>query len=262
MGLSDTALNALQKGIGVSTTRARLQHQYGADYRFEFHRLPQGLAVIVAVPWRTAAPPAADVAEQIEPRRRGARPTSGPWAPRARAPDRGCLALEWRPTTGVTAGIYQDDHMKKIRTLIVDDEPLARERLVSLLSAEPDIEIVGQCRDGEEAVTAIMDHSPDLVYLDVQMPQMNGFEVIEAVGLREDAARDLRHRLRSACAQGLPGPRARLPAQAVRPRTLHRGAAARAQADRAQRDRRSRQAAARAREGPAQGPAARPSGWS
>ena len=75
VGLSDTALNALQKGIGVSTTRARLQHQYGADYRFEFHRLPQGLAVLVAVPWRTAAPPAAEsMAERIDPRRRGARP--------------------------------------------------------------------------------------------------------------------------------------------------------------------------------------------
>ena len=72
--------------------------------------------------------------------------------------------------------------MKKIRTLVVDDEPLARERLTSLLSAEQDIEIVGQCRDGEEAVTAIVDHSPDLVFLDVQMPAMNGFEVIDAVG--------------------------------------------------------------------------------
>jgi two-component system LytT family response regulator len=72
--------------------------------------------------------------------------------------------------------------MKKIRTLVVDDEPLARERLTSLLAAEPDIEVIGQCRDGEEAVRAIMDHSPDLVVLDVQMPAMNGFEVIEAVG--------------------------------------------------------------------------------
>jgi two-component system LytT family response regulator len=72
--------------------------------------------------------------------------------------------------------------MKKIRTLVVDDEPLARERLTSLLAPEADIEVVGQCRDGEEAVTAIVDHNPDLVFLDVQMPGMNGFEVIEAVG--------------------------------------------------------------------------------
>ncbi|MEO6213066.1 MAG: histidine kinase, partial [Vicinamibacterales bacterium] len=54
VGLSEDALTALQKGIGVSTTRARLQHQFGADYRFEFHRLPQGVAVVVAVPWRTS----------------------------------------------------------------------------------------------------------------------------------------------------------------------------------------------------------------
>ena len=72
VGLSDTALDALQKGIGVSTTRARLQHQYGADYRFEFHRLPQGLAVIVAVPWRTPAPPVVEEEEHVEPRARGA----------------------------------------------------------------------------------------------------------------------------------------------------------------------------------------------
>jgi two-component system LytT family sensor kinase len=56
-GLSETALAALQKGIGVSTTRARLQHQFGADFRFEFHRLEAGVAVIVAVPWRTEMRP-------------------------------------------------------------------------------------------------------------------------------------------------------------------------------------------------------------
>jgi two-component system LytT family sensor kinase len=52
VGLSEDALTALQKGIGVSTTRARLQHLFGADYRFEFHRQSAGLAVIVAIPWR------------------------------------------------------------------------------------------------------------------------------------------------------------------------------------------------------------------
>ena len=51
-GLTEDALTALQKGIGVSTTRARLQYLFGADYRFEFHRLAQGLAVVVALPWR------------------------------------------------------------------------------------------------------------------------------------------------------------------------------------------------------------------
>jgi two-component system, LytTR family, sensor kinase len=56
VGLSEDALTALQKGIGVSTTRARLHHLFGADFRFEFHRLPEGLAVVVAVPWRTDQP--------------------------------------------------------------------------------------------------------------------------------------------------------------------------------------------------------------
>lgn len=53
VGLSEDALTALQKGIGVSTTRARLQHLFGADYRFEFHRQTSGLTVVVAIPWRT-----------------------------------------------------------------------------------------------------------------------------------------------------------------------------------------------------------------
>jgi two-component system, LytTR family, sensor kinase len=52
VGLSEDALTALQKGIGVSTTRARLQHLFGADYRFEFHRQTAGLTVVIAIPWR------------------------------------------------------------------------------------------------------------------------------------------------------------------------------------------------------------------
>jgi sensor histidine kinase YesM len=53
VGLSEDALTALQKGIGVSTTRARLQHLFGADYRFEFHRHSEGLSVVVVIPWQT-----------------------------------------------------------------------------------------------------------------------------------------------------------------------------------------------------------------
>ena len=53
VGLSEDALTALQKGIGVSTTRARLQHLFGADYRFEFHRQSSGLSVVVSIPrWK------------------------------------------------------------------------------------------------------------------------------------------------------------------------------------------------------------------
>ena len=84
--------------------------------------------------------------------------------------------------TAIPGNIHRATATKKIKTLIVDDEPLARERLAALLGGEADIEVVGQARDGEEAVTAIQDHSPQLVFLDVQMPHMNGFDVIEAVG--------------------------------------------------------------------------------
>src|SRR4029453_10140545 len=73
------------------------------------------------------------------------------------------------------ANLHRTTGTKKIKTLIVDDEPLARERLAALLGQEGDIEVVAQARDGEEAVTAIQDHAPQLVFLDVQMPHINGF---------------------------------------------------------------------------------------
>jgi two-component system LytT family response regulator len=69
-----------------------------------------------------------------------------------------------------------------IRALIVDDEPLARQRLRDLLADESGIEVVGECGDGGSAVVAIEAQAPDLVFLDVQMPELDGFEVIESVG--------------------------------------------------------------------------------
>ena len=67
----------------------------------------------------------------------------------------------------------------KIRALIVDDEELARDRIASLLAEQNDVEVVGTCADGPSAVEAIERERPDLVFLDVQMPGMDGFEVIE-----------------------------------------------------------------------------------
>jgi len=66
----------------------------------------------------------------------------------------------------------------KIRTLIVDDEPLGRSLIRKLLAADPDFESVGECADGAAALRAIQSESPDLVFLDVQMPVLNGFEVL------------------------------------------------------------------------------------
>ena len=67
-----------------------------------------------------------------------------------------------------------------IKTLIVDDEPLARERIYDLLANESDIEVVAQCDNGESALAAIRRYAPDLVFLDVQMPELDGFGVLEA----------------------------------------------------------------------------------
>lgn len=72
--------------------------------------------------------------------------------------------------------------MNKIRAMVVDDEAMARERVVSLLRQEQDIELIGECSDGEQAVSAINSQQPDLVFLDVQMPAVDGFRVIEQVG--------------------------------------------------------------------------------
>lgn len=66
--------------------------------------------------------------------------------------------------------------------LIVDDEPWARKRIATLLKPEPGIEIVGQSDGGEDAIQKIIELCPDLIFLDVQMPDVDGFEVIDAVG--------------------------------------------------------------------------------
>lgn len=70
----------------------------------------------------------------------------------------------------------------KIRALIVDDEPLARERLRKLLEKEPEIELLGECADGVAAVEVIRRQSPDLVFLDVTMPELDGFGVLAQIG--------------------------------------------------------------------------------
>lgn len=69
-----------------------------------------------------------------------------------------------------------------LRVLLVDDEALARRRLRSLLGSDPAIEIIGECQNGSDAVRAIGELTPDLVFLDVQMPELDGFDVIDAVG--------------------------------------------------------------------------------
>jgi two-component system LytT family response regulator len=72
-----------------------------------------------------------------------------------------------------------------LRALVVDDETLARKALLRLLKNEPGINVVGQCADGESAVETIRRLQPDLVFLDVQMPEMDGFRVVETIGVEQ-----------------------------------------------------------------------------
>lgn len=76
----------------------------------------------------------------------------------------------------------------KLRTLIADDEPLACERLATLLGRDPDVEIAAQCANGEIAAQALRAGGVDLAFLDIRMPLLDGFQVLEAVGKQRPPA--------------------------------------------------------------------------
>jgi len=78
--------------------------------------------------------------------------------------------------------VHAGERHKKIRVLVVDDEPLARSNLTVLLRLDPEIEIVSECGSGMEALAEIRNSKPDLVFLDVQMPECDGFDVLEMSG--------------------------------------------------------------------------------
>ena len=69
----------------------------------------------------------------------------------------------------------------KLTTIIVDDEPEAREGIALLLADDPEVEVVAVCANGLEAIEAVKDHAPDLLFLDIQMPQVSGFEVLNSL---------------------------------------------------------------------------------
>jgi two-component system LytT family response regulator len=70
-----------------------------------------------------------------------------------------------------------------IRAAIVDDEPLARLRIRNLLSEEPDVSIVAECANGKDAIETLEESPPDLLFLDIQMPEIDGFDVLQAIGV-------------------------------------------------------------------------------
>src|SRR5690606_1436740 len=71
-----------------------------------------------------------------------------------------------------------------IKAVLVDDEPLARSMVSEYLEGYPQVEIVAECNDGFEGAKAIMQHQPDVVFLDIQMPKINGFELLEIIDVK------------------------------------------------------------------------------
>jgi len=75
-----------------------------------------------------------------------------------------------------------------MRTLVIDDEPLAREKIVRHLASHRDVEVVGECGDGEAAIQAIRDLEPDLLFLDIHLPEYDAFEVLRRAAVRKRPA--------------------------------------------------------------------------
>ncbi|MFZ0582316.1 MAG: response regulator, partial [Candidatus Acidiferrales bacterium] len=71
---------------------------------------------------------------------------------------------------------------KKIRAVVVDDEQLARQVLREFMGSHPEIELIAECANGFEAVKTVAEQKPDLMFLDIQMPKLDGFEVLELIG--------------------------------------------------------------------------------
>jgi two-component system, LytTR family, response regulator len=78
--------------------------------------------------------------------------------------------------------VYSKEVPARIRAMVVDDEPLARSNLTALLRLHPEIEVVSECDSGMEALAEIRNTKPDLIYLDVEMPECDGFDVLEMLG--------------------------------------------------------------------------------
>ncbi|MGB9310044.1 MAG: response regulator, partial [Candidatus Acidiferrales bacterium] len=71
---------------------------------------------------------------------------------------------------------------RKIRAVVVDDEELARQVLREFMASHPEIELIAECANGFEAVKIVTEQKPDLMFLDIQMPKLDGFEVLELIG--------------------------------------------------------------------------------
>src|SRR5690349_9703079 len=97
------------------------------------------------------------------------------WTPQCALTDSGSLSICHQPSMSDASSLL-------LRIAVVDDEPLARAVSCEFLASDPNVEVVAQCANGFEAVKAVSELTPDLLLLDVQMPQLDGFEVLDLVG--------------------------------------------------------------------------------
>ena len=182
-------------GVGLSNVRARLTALHGHDARLTAGEV-DGL-------WRVEL-----------------------WMPYEPAPAREPVPAEDGRAAEESAVKREAIAPESMRVVIVDDEPLARAVVREYLGRHPGVEIVAECGNGFEAVKAVTELAPDLLFLDVQMPKLSGFEVLELLG--RDVPVDLHHGLRPVRAARVRSARRRLPAEAVQRGSVRRSALARA----------------------------------
>ena len=165
-----------QNGIGLANTRLRLERLYPEDHHFDFASVPEGGCLVnIVIPFEelTSETTAAKVSSSDS----GETPLSNGKPPHGHS-----IALPFSIVIP-SSPFSLSTAMSTIRTLIIDDEPEARLGLRSLLEKDDQISVVGECRDGREAVDVITSERPDLVLLDVEMPDLNGFQVLNNLSL-------------------------------------------------------------------------------
>ena len=163
--LEDSPDRLPARGIGLLNTRARLEQLYGQDHILRLANLqPRGVATLLSIPLRRPRSNAAGGPQGV---------LNGLGQRRA--------AIRHVQLSPVQSGIITNGP-QSIRTLIIDDEPPARRSICRFLKSHPEFEVVAECGDGESAVAAIVGMRPGLVFLDVQLPELDGVEVVRQVG--------------------------------------------------------------------------------
>ena len=196
--LLDRLEEPMSSGIGLANVRERLRVIYGATSQFTLTSEPgRGTRVRIEIP-------------ELVGRRPDHRMTMADYESRNPNPEAQIAGPKPRIDIDVST---------PLKVMVVDDEQPARDELCYQLEQLGDVEVVAQAGNGVEALAAVDRFEPDLIFLDIQMPGLNGFEVARRLLDRQDyvTGTRVRHRVRSARRRGIRGQRGRLPSEAGRP---------------------------------------------